>query len=511
MSNEKTVVLVILDGFGYNPDPKYNAISQANTPCLDDWQTNATHCLIDASGEIVGLPKDQMGNSEVGHMHIGAGRIIKQDLSRLNQAIESGDFYTNPVFKQAIDTAKEKKSAIHLVGLVSEGGVHSHQNHLVSLCHLLNEENIDNAYIHAILDGRDTPPQSALDSIEALTNHLAHMPTIKLASLCGRFYAMDRDNRWDRIEKAYNLYTSSHLSTLTAEQAINAAYQNKQSDEFIEPTPLRDFKQIEDNDVVILFNFRADRMRQLTHALVDKTFTDFQRQKTPKISSLVTMTQYESNLPANVAFPPITLTHLLGNCIADAGLKQLRLAETEKYAHVTFFFNGGQETPFTNEERVLIPSPKVTTYNLAPCMSAPEITNKLCQAIYDKKYSLIVCNYANADMVGHTGDMQATISAIECLDQCLEKVGKAVFATDSDLLITADHGNAEMMFNESAQQNHTAHTALPVPFLHIGHRSRILKQNNTLIDIAPTVLSLLGLKIPEEMTGDLILELTDTQ
>lgn len=501
------LVLMILDGWGYREDAKHNAIAAAKTPQWDAWWQTCPHILLEACGTEVGLPDKQMGNSEVGHMHIGAGRIIYQDLTRINQAIANGEFAKNPVLIQLIQSMKQQGQAIHVMGLLSPGGVHSHEDHLFAFLALCDELHFKNVCLHLFLDGRDTPPQSALQSLAKLNQQLKKHAVGQVCSLSGRYFAMDRDKRWERISLIYHLLTAaqSKFHFNQAEEAINAFYADNKFDEFIPPTRIGQGSAIRDGDAVFFFNFRADRARQLTHALLDEEFNGFIRTTRPNLSHFVSMTTYEKNLTTESVFPPIPLNNTLGKVIADAGLTQLRIAETEKYAHVTFFFNGGLEQAYPNEDRILIPSPAVATYDLIPEMSAPELTKTLVESINSGAYDVIICNYANADMVGHSGDFAATIKAIECLDQCMQKVGQALSKTGGSLLITADHGNAEAMFDEKTSQAHTAHTNQPVPLLYIGKDWQFNCAHGGLIDIAPTMLQLLDIPKPAEMTGQTLL------
>lgn len=507
----RPVVLIILDGWGHNDNPKHNAIASANTPTWDELWQQRPHCLLSASGPDVGLPNGQMGNSEVGHMTMGAGRAIYQDLSRIDMAIKNNTFATNPVLNQAINKAISNNKAIHIVGLLSPGGVHSHARHIHALLELAAQHDAQRVYLHAFLDGRDTPPQSAKKFIEQLEQHCKKIGVGQLASICGRYYAMDRDQRWDRTQQAYELLTdgSSQYHFATGAQALACAYQRHETDEFVAPTSIHDANtapsKIKDGDCVLLMNFRSDRMRQLARAFAVADFSEFKRTRQPHLSSLVSLTRYADDIPTKIAFPAQPITNHLGEYLAAHGLTQLRLAETEKYAHVTFFFNGGTEMPYSGEDRILIPSPKVATYDTVPQMSAKEITSTLVAAILQQKYDMIIVNFANADMVGHTGNFAATISAVECLDQCLQKIITALSTVGGQAVITADHGNAERMFNEKTQQAHTAHTSDPIPFVYVGQAAHIKKQQGTLADLAPTLLHLLNLIPPSEMTGTSLL------
>ncbi|MFT4058775.1 MAG: 2,3-bisphosphoglycerate-independent phosphoglycerate mutase [Legionella sp.] len=508
MQKNTPLLLIILDGWGYNKNNKYNAIAQANTPQWDEWWQTCPHILVEASGTPVGLPDTQMGNSEVGHMHIGAGRIIEQDFTRINHSIEHGEFAKNPVFLEVIQQLKSTGKSLHVMGLFSPGGVHSHEQHLFALLALCAQQNFHSVCLHLFLDGRDTPPQSALQSIERLHIELKQSPVATICSISGRYYAMDRDNRWERIKPVYDLLTQNQSDKhfTDAETAIKAYYQDNLSDEFIPPTRISSGKAIEDGDALFFFNFRADRARQLTTAFIDPAFHHFHRKVTSHLSYFISMTQYDKNLPTTQAFPPISMNNTLGEVLATHGLRQLRIAETEKYAHVTFFFNGGNENVFPGEDRILIPSPKIATYDLQPEMSAPQLTDRLIDAINTRAYDVIICNYANADMVGHSGNFNATVRAIECLDQCLNRVWHALKNQGGKLLITADHGNAEEMFDEKTCQAHTAHTSEPVPLVYVGGDWHFMHTKGSLTDIAPTMLALLNIKPPPEMTGHQLLE-----
>lgn len=495
---------MILDGWGHQENTKYNAIASANTPQWDEWWQTRPHILIDASGHEVGLPSGQMGNSEVGHMHIGAGRIISQDFTRINESIETGDFGQNKLFIQTIEDAQAHDKTLHVMGLLSPGGVHSHENHLFAFLALCARKQFNKVKLHLFLDGRDTPPQSALQSLKTLNQQLSYYPVAKISSISGRYFAMDRDQRWERIASVYRLIVEAqspyHFDS--AEEALATFYAENKSDEFIPPTLIGDLAPIDNGDSIFFFNYRSDRARQLTKAFLDDNFTGFIRHKQPTLAHFVTMTRFAKELHTEIAFPPLNLTNTLGEVVAQQGLSQLRIAETEKYAHVTFFFNGGSEQIYSNEDRILIPSPSAATYDLVPEMSAPELTRCLVDAIQSDAYDLIICNYANADMVGHSGDFNATVKAIECLDACMKKVWQALEPVGGTLLITADHGNAEMMYDDSTGQAHTAHTCQPVPLMYIGDNWRFKYNSGTLIDIAPTILTLLDIDQPPEMTGN---------
>ncbi len=502
------VVLMILDGWGYCENSDHNAIAQANTPHWDTWWHDYPHALLAASGSAVGLPAGQMGNSEVGHMHIGAGRVINQDLTRIQLDIQKHKFAQNTVLIQALNKLKHTSKAIHVMGLLSPGGVHSHEDHLFAFLDMCADQKFTEVYLHLFLDGRDTPPQSAISSLDRLQNYLKHTPVARICSISGRYYAMDRDQRWDRTAAVYQLIISgkSNHHALNAIDALNKYYMDGIYDEFVPPTQIGSAHAIEDGDILFCFNFRADRVRQLTAALIQEDFTGFKRHDTRKLNEFISMTSYAKSLATTCVFPQQELQNTFGEVIAQNGLRQLRLAETEKYAHVTFFFNGGNEEVFPHEDRLLIPSPKVATYDLAPEMSAKELTSRLIEMINQHTYDVIICNYANADMLGHTGNFAATIAAIETLDQSMYDVWQALEKNQGYLFITADHGNAESMFDPQTQQPHTAHTLEPVPFLYVGNDLHVIQDIGNLSDIAPTLLTLLGIQPPKEMTGKCLME-----
>ena len=508
-SRPKPVLLVILDGWGHSEHIQHNAIALAHTPTFDYLMAHYPHTLLQASGEAVGLPAGQMGNSEVGHWHIGAGRKVPQDLTRIDQAIDTGLFYQNPVLTQAIQQAHQANKAVHIVGLLSPGGVHSQEKHISALIELVTQQGTTPSYLHAILDGRDTPPRSATSSLERIAQQYQKIGRGRIASLIGRYYAMDRDQRWERTQKAYDLLTQgdNDRQAPTAIQGLSLAYSAGESDEFVKPTVLcADHENpvlIRDGDVVIFMNFRADRARQLTRAFTDIAFNAFVRRSTPTLTAFVTLTQYAKDIKASVAFPPLKMPNTLGEYCSSLGLHQLRIAETEKYAHVTYFFNAGIEAPFPGEDRLLIPSPPIATYDLKPAMSAVEITDQVIHAVRSARYDFIVVNYANPDMVGHTGNEQATQQAIEVIDTCLQRIIDN--RGDSEIIITADHGNAEMMFDKKTGQPHTAHTTHKVPFLYIGRKARCIP-SGALDDIAPTLLFIMGLTPPTDMTGHSLLQ-----
>jgi 2,3-bisphosphoglycerate-independent phosphoglycerate mutase len=508
MTTEKSpLVLLILDGFGYSDDPKYNAIAGAKAPVWDKLWSNNPKTLIHTSGLAVGLPDGQMGNSEVGHMTLGAGRVVYQNFTRINKAIADGDFFTNPVFCDAVDKAVAADKAVHIMGLLSPGGVHSHEDHINAMLELAAQRGATKVYIHASLDGRDCPPRSAKPSLEKTQALCTKLGVGRIASVIGRFYSMDRDNRWDRVAQAYRLITegAGQHSASDPISALEAAYARDENDEFVQATTIAAAGEspvaIEDGDAVIYMNFRPDRAREITHALVDTDFSGFERAVVPQLSTFVMTTEYEANIQVPCAYPPENLVNSLGEYLAANNKQQLRIAETEKYAHVTFFFSGGRESLYPGEERLLIPSPDVSTYDQMPEMSAPEVTEKLVEAIGSGKFDTIICNYANCDQVGHTGDFAASIKAVEAVDACLEQVLAAVTQAGGELLITADHGNVEEMFDESNNQPHTQHTTLPVPLVYAGQRQLSLDSDGSLADIAPTMLALMGLQQPAEMTG----------
>lgn len=510
----RPLVLVILDGWGYREEITSNAIAQAKKPNWDKLWHETTHSLISGSGECVGLPSGQMGNSEVGHLNMGAGRIVHQDLTRIDLAIEEGDFFRNETLMDALLYAKKQGSAVHVFGLLSPGGVHSHEKHIHAIVRLSSELAIPTLYLHAFLDGRDTPPKSALTSLTALNQACERYKKGKIVSLIGRYYAMDRDKRWDRIQKAYDLLTlgKAAFQAESVEAGLTLAYERGESDEFVQATSIHDARespvQMRENDVAIFMNFRADRARELTESFISDDFPGFSRTYRPALGKFICLAEYDARFLVPAAFPPISLTHIFADCVSKAHLTQLRIAETEKYAHVTFFFNGGVETPFPGEERILIPSPHVATYDLQPEMSALPLTERLIEAVQSKAFDVIICNYANADMVGHTGNFKATVKAIETIDASLGLIIKAVQEEGGEVLITADHGNAEQSYDFETNQPHTAHTRNPVPFIYVGRPAQIVKEDGKLSDIAPTMLYLLDLPQPPEMTGKPLLRLS---
>ena len=497
----RPVLLLILDGWGYREDSEDNAIAQARTPNWDGWWQNCPHGLINASGASVGLPGGQMGNSEVGHINIGAGRVVYQEYERVNLAIADGSFYSNSALCAAVDAAEAQGGAVHILGLLSAGGVHSHEEHILAALRLARGRGAERVYVHAFLDGRDTLPRCAESSLKRLD---AEINTYggALASVIGRFYAMDRDHRWDRVQQAYDLLTlgkGEHYAT--GLEALGAAYLRGESDEFVAPSWIgANPACIGDHDAVLFMNFRSDRARQITRPFVEADFDGFARQVKPRLADFVTLTEYSEHFDARVAYPPARLKNTFGEWISQFGLHQLRIAETEKYAHVTFFLSGGDERIFPGEDRVLIPSPKVTTYDLQPEMSVNELTDALVARVEGRQYDTIICNIANPDMVGHSGKLAAAIAAVEAVDRSLGRIVSAVRAVGGEALITADHGNVEQMLDVGSGQAHTSHTCNPVPLLYIGRPAEILS-GGALEDLAPTLLRLMDLPVPPEMGG----------
>ncbi len=502
--NHKPTMLMILDGFGIRESKVGNAIATAKKPRLDEIFAKYPNITIEASGVHVGLPAGQMGNSEVGHLNIGAGSIVYQNLLKITRSIESGDFYNNKALLKAMDNAK-KGHALHVMGLVSDGGVHSHIDHLKAVLEMARRNGVSEVYVHCFLDGRDVPPKSALSYLEPLEEYIAELGVGKIGVISGRFYAMDRDKRWERLAKAYDALTLSEgLSAGNCREAIENSYAKDETDEFVLPT-IVNAVPIKDGDSVIFINFRPDRAREITRALVDPDFDGFERRQIVKGLTYICMTEYDATMPnVELAFPPEDVDPTLGGTIAKLGLKQLRIAETEKYAHVTFFFNGGVEEPNPNEDRILIPSPKVETYDLMPEMSAPEVTKTVIEKINEDKYDLIILNFANPDMVGHTGVFDATVKAIETLDGLVGEIADAILSKDGQILLTADHGNADYMIDEKGE-GVTKHSVSKVPLCHICNEpARFKAESGKLADIAPTLLTLMGLDVPDGMEGDVL-------
>lgn len=504
---KKPLVLLILDGWGYRPDMPDNAVSNANTPVLDQLSKDYPHNLISASGMDVGLPNGQMGNSEVGHTNIGAGRTVYQNLTKVTKSILDGDFYENPHFLAAVDKAVAADKAVHIMGLASPGGVHSHDEHIVAAIELAAKRGAKNILVHAFLDGRDTPPRSAAGTLAKFEEKYKAMGVGRTASLVGRYYAMDRDNRWDRVEEAYRLLTEAKAE-FTADNALvglENAYARNENDEFVKATVIGEAAPISEGDAVLFLNFRADRARELTYTFTDQQFSGFERAVTPNIN-FVTLTEFAADITAPAAYPSEELNNTLGEWLAKSNKTQLRISETEKYAHVTFFFNGGVESEFSGEQRTLINSPAVATYDMQPEMSSAELTEKLVAAIKSNEHDVIICNYPNGDMVGHTGVYQAAVKACEAVDSCIGEIVTALKEVGGECLITADHGNAEQMIDPDTGGIHTAHTNLPVPFIYVG-RDATIADEGRLCDIAPTMLSLMNIDIPVEMTGTNLISL----
>jgi 2,3-bisphosphoglycerate-independent phosphoglycerate mutase len=507
LSNKQPVILVILDGWGINPRKEGNAIAQASIPNMDALTREFPISSLSMSGVDVGLPEGQMGNSEVGHMILGAGRIVYQDLTLIHKDIDEGTFYRNKTLLETLRATRAKSGRLHLMGLLGDGGVHSHQRHMEALIELARREKVGSVYLHLFLDGRDTPPNSAEQFMLDLNEKLKAYPEVKVATVSGRYYAMDRDKRWDRTEKAYLCLTEGIGNRADSPlEAIRRSYQQKVTDEFVLPTAVNGAVPeglIRDGDGVTFFNFRADRARQLTRALTEEDFKEFPRKRRVNLSALATLTQYDETLKVPVAYPPREIRKILGEVASQAGIRQLRIAETEKYAHVTYFFNGGEEKKLPGEERILIPSPKdVSTYDLKPEMSAREVTEALVKQLREQDIGLVIANYANADMVGHTGNFEAAVRACEVIDDCIGKVVDAALSKQGKIIITADHGNIEQLIDYDTGMPHTAHTTNLVPVILVDrerHKSRL--NQGTAIDVAPTVLQLLGLPQPQEMTG----------
>ncbi|NLG59331.1 MAG: 2,3-bisphosphoglycerate-independent phosphoglycerate mutase [Gammaproteobacteria bacterium] len=502
----RPVVLLILDGWGHREDPRDNAIAQADVPNWRRlWDTRPT-TLVHTEGGYVGLPDGQMGNSEVGHMNIGAGRVVYQELTRIDAAIESGAFFENPELVAACEEAIANDRVLHIMGLLSPGGVHSHERHIFAMLELAHRRGVPRVAVHAFLDGRDMPPRSARASLESLVAKCAELGNARVASVSGRYYAMDRDRRWERVTLAWDAIVNAKGERAADPlAALEAAYARGEDDEFVLPTVIEGAQPMSDGTSVVFMNFRADRARQLTAAFVDDDFEGFPRRQ-PRLGSFVCLTRYDAAFKVPVAFEPDDLRNTLGEVLATHGMRQLRIAETEKYAHVTFFLNGGREEPFEGEERILVPSPKVATYDLQPEMSCPEVTDRLVEAIGSGRFDAIICNYANPDMVGHSGDLQAAIKAVEAVDAAVGRVVEATLARGGELLVTADHGNVEMMRDPDTGQPHTAHTVGPVGLIYVGSRQASLREGGSLRDLAPTLLDMAGIPVPEEMTGRSLLQ-----
>ena len=509
----RPTALIILDGWGHSDTSKSNAITAAHTPVWDRLWHEKPRTLISASGLHVGLPDGQMGNSEVGHMIMGSGRVIYQNFTRITKDIADGVFATNPAITRAIDQANTTGGNVHIIGLLSPGGVHSHEDHIHAMVDVALAQGANQVFVHAFLDGRDTPPRSAEPSLQAMADKLAATGRGRLASICGRYFAMDRDNRWDRVQSAYDMLTAGtapHQSP-DAVSGLLAAYERGEDDEFVQATLIQANGEtpavIADGDAVICMNFRADRAREITRAFVEADFDGFNRSAQPQLADYVMLTEYAADIDTSCAYPPTGLPNVLGDYLASQGKSQLRIAETEKYAHVTFFFSGGQETPFDQEERILVPSPQVATYDEKPEMSAFEVTDQLVGVIENQRHDLIVCNFANGDMVGHTGKFDAAVKAVEALDICLGRIVEALDKVGGECIITADHGNVEEMIDETTGQPLTAHTCEQVPFVYVNQReAKISERAGGLADVAPSVLRLMGVEKPSEMTGESLIE-----
>ncbi len=509
----RPIMLLILDGWGCTEETRGNAIAAARKPNFDQLWQKYPHALLSASGLDVGLPRGQMGNSEVGHLHIGAGRFVLQDLTKIDLSIETGEFFNNQVINKTVDDTVAAGSALHVFGLLSNGGVHSRNTHIEAMVELAVKRGLKNIYVHAFLDGRDTPPRSALEPIQSMLNKMQNLGYGKIASIGGRYYGMDRDKRWERVQVAYDLFTlgKTDYHATDAVIALESAYARGENDEFVKPTAIHPANEqpvtVKDGDAIIFMNFRADRGRELSYAFTDPGFSGFKREFIPKLTGYVTLTEYAEDLKVQVAYPSDNLTHILGEIVADNGCAQLRIAETEKYAHVTYFVNGGREQPFDKEDRILVQSPKVATYDLKPEMSIFEVTEKLLAAIRLQKYDMIICNYANPDMVGHTGIFEAAVKAIEAVDVCLGRVIEVLQEVGGEVVVIADHGNAEKMVDLETGQPFTAHTTNLVPFVYVGRPATITKDIGKLIDVAPTLLYLMEIEKPKNMIGESMVKL----
>lgn len=507
VSRPKPVLLLILDGWGHRDDPADNAVAQAQLPHWHALLRDCPHTLIHTSGLRVGLPQGQMGNSEVGHMNLGAGRVVYQDLTRIDAAISDESFFDNPELGAACDAAQAAGGTLHVFGLLSPGGVHSHQRHIFAMLELARRRGVTKIAVHAFLDGRDTPPRSAKASLETLVAVCEAIPGAYVSSVSGRYYAMDRDNRWDRVEKAYQAIAEAHSAVVATDPiaALDAAYARAENDEFVTPTVIQGAAPMHDGDVVVFMNFRADRAREITASFVLAQFDGFAKARQIALSRFVCLTEYDATLPARVAYAAETLRNTLPEVLAAHDMSQLRIAETEKYAHVTFFFSGGREDTWPGEERILVPSPQVATYDLQPEMSAPEVTRRLVEVIEEQTYDVIICNLANPDMVGHTGNLAAAVQAAEAIDTAIGFIVSALRKVDGEMILTADHGNLEMMRDPQTGQPHTAHTTGPVPLVYLGRPATLL-EDGALKDVAPTLLHLLGLAQPHEMSGHSLVE-----
>lgn len=500
-------LLLILDGWGHREAPEHNAIALARTPVWDRLIHDCPHTLIHTSGMKVGLPEGQMGNSEVGHMNLGAGRVVYQSLTRINKSISDGDFFSNPVLNEAVDQALRHDSQLHIMGLLSDGGIHSHEDQIAALIELAAKKGCRKIRLHALLDGRDTPPRCAEASLRKFSALFAANGSGRIATIGGRYFGMDRDKRWDRVQKAFDAICHGRAAyqARDAIAALEAAYARDESDEFVVPTVIHDAAGkatvMQDGDAIVFMNFRADRARELSQVFVDRQFSGFERGTLPALSRFATLTEYSAAIRAPYAFGPENLANSLGEYVAARGMRQLRIAETEKYAHVTFFFSGGREEEYAGENRILVPSPKVDTYDLKPEMSAIEVTDKLVAAIRNREYDVIICNFANGDMVGHTGVLDAAIRAVEVVDACLGRITDALREVDGQCLITADHGNVEQMLDETTGQPLTSHTNGPVPLIYVGNRKLKLADDGALCDVAPTLLKLMDIPQPVEMSG----------
>lgn len=503
-------VLIIMDGIGHREDNRDNAYASAKTPTLDMIKQKHPHGLISTTGEDVGLPAGQMGNSEVGHMNLGAGRIVYQDFTRISKDIRDGAFFEQKALIDAVEQAKNANGAVHIFGLLSQGGVHSHEDHIMAMCELALQRGAK-VYLHAFLDGRDTPPKSAEPSLQRFEQFFADKPNARLATMIGRYFAMDRDNRWERVEQAYRLVSEGVAERVvdSAVQGLQLAYEAGETDEFVKATRIGDVVTINDGDSIVFMNFRSDRARELTKAFVIDDFDGFTRQVRPKLSDYVTLTRYQEGLPVNIVYAPQSLDNGLGEYLSKVGKTQLRLAETEKYPHVSFFFSGGVEQEYQGEKRILIPSPKVATYDLQPEMSAYQVTDALIDAINSDEFDVFIVNYANGDMVGHTGVFEAAVKAVETVDSCLARVYDAVMAKKGHMIITADHGNVEQMMDYETGQAHTQHTTEPVPFIYVGQTEATIETGGILADVAPTILALMNVPQPEEMSGRNLIHLTN--